>query len=477
MNIEIVPTSAPFTAEQRTWLNGFLVGALGLNGVTPLPANNTASGHSTVSNGVAEVTEQTPLPVAVSQTSDEPATAPARLGASLKENESGDARKTVAPAYDRINPFPAAILEIRPLNRKDSEKDVRSVALDLRGSGLTYEVGDALGVYPENCPELVESILEVLGASGEEPVITPEGSIIPARLALAKAYVINQCHEEFLEFLSHTAADPAEASRLADLAADDADNFLDGHDVLDILRVFPSTMPTSRETISELIASLDPLRPRLYSIASSLKAHPEQVHLTVGVVRYTKEGCDRLRKGVASTFLTERMRPGHKVGIFVQKSHGFRLPHDGHTPIIMVGPGTGIAPFHAFLQERRATGASGKNWLFFGDQRRDCDFLYSQELEEYVSSGLLARLDTAFSRDQTEKIYVQHRMMENAAQLWSWLEAGAHFYVCGDAKRMARDVDKTLYQIVVEQGKLTPAEAKSYIATLVKTNRYQRDVY
>lgn len=460
MNTSIVPASAPFSPDQRAWLNGLFAGALGLN-AAPTPSSAAAL--------VA------PLPVA--ETSNEPASAPARAGAEASAKGEMDSAAKRALAYDRANPFPAAILEIRPLNRKDSEKDVRAVALDLKGSGLTYEVGDALGVYPENDAELVESILEILGATGEEPVITPEGSIIPARLALSKAYVINQCNEEFLEHLAHTAADPAETSRLAALASDDTENFLHGRDVHDILRDFPSTMPTTREAIGDLIASLAPLRPRLYSIASSLKAHEEQVHLTVGVVRLSRQHSDRTLKGVASTFLTERMQPGYKVGIFVQKAHAFALPHDSATPIIMVGPGTGIAPFRAFLQERHATGASGKNWLFFGDQRQDCDFLYRQELEEYVSCGLLTRLDTAFSRDQAEKIYVQQRMMENAAELWAWLETGAHFYVCGDAKRMARDVDKALQQIIAEQGKLDSAAAKSYLANLAKTNRYQRDVY
>jgi sulfite reductase (NADPH) flavoprotein alpha-component len=184
-----------------------------------------------------------------------------------------------------------------------------------------------------------------------------------------------------------------------------------------------------------------------------------------------------MRKGVASTFLTERMKPGYRVGVFIQPAHNFALPQDTDTPIIMVGPGTGIAPFRAFLQERQAVGARGKNWLFFGDQRRECDFLYQPELEKYVNSGLLTRLDLAFSRDQQEKIYVQNRMMENAAELWAWLEEGAHFYVCGDAKRMASDVDRMLQRIVAEQGKLSAEDAKAYVARLSRTGRYQRDVY
>ncbi len=243
---------------------------------------------------------------------------------------------------------------------------------------------------------------------------------------------------------------------------------------LDLLTHFPSAR---RLTVARLIAALSPIQPRLYSISSSPRAYPEEVHLTVGVVRYTRNGCQRVRKGVASTFLAERVQPGQKVRIFVQPSHGFRPPANGDTPIIMVGPGTGIAPFRAFLQERQTLGASGQNWLIFGNQRCAYDFLYQHELEQYLRAGLLTRLDTAFSRDQSEKIYVQHRMLEHAARIWDWLERGAHFYVCGDAKRMARDVDRALHQIVTEQGRLSEAEAKSYVAALVRAKRYQRDVY
>jgi sulfite reductase (NADPH) flavoprotein alpha-component len=224
-----------------------------------------------------------------------------------------------------------------------------------------------------------------------------------------------------------------------------------------------------------MIAALAPLQPRLYSISSSLKAHPEEVHLTVGVVRYTKN--DRVRKGVASTFLTETLRTRQKVGVFVHTSAGFRLPADGATPIIMVGPGTGIAPFRAFLEERAATGAKGKNWLFFGDQHREFDFLYRVAIEAYAAKGVLTRLDLAFSRDQKEKVYVQHRMRENAKELWAWLQEGAHFYVCGDARRMALDVDHALHAIVAEQGGMSPAAAGEYVKALTKAKRYQRDVY
>jgi sulfite reductase (NADPH) flavoprotein alpha-component len=224
-----------------------------------------------------------------------------------------------------------------------------------------------------------------------------------------------------------------------------------------------------------MIAALAPLAPRLYSISSSLKAHPEEVHLTVGVVRYTKN--DRVRKGVASNFLTETLRVRQKCGVFVHTSPGFRLPTSGDTPVIMIGPGTGIAPFRAFLADRVATGAKGRNWLFFGDQRREFDFLYRTEMDSYLATGALTRLDVAFSRDQAEKVYVQHRMKDAGKEIWAWLDAGAHVYVCGDARRMALDVDHALHAIVSEHGGMSAEDAKDFVKKLTKAKRYQRDVY
>jgi len=290
---------------------------------------------------------------------------------------------------------------------------------------------------------------------------------------LLKGYDITRVGEELLQLLAETAHDESEAARLKELADEDAEDWLVGRDVLDVLRHFPSVSAAP----GDIIAALMPLQPRLYSIASSQKAFPTEVHLTIGVVRYHSN--ERARKGVASTFLADRVElaPGQRVSIFVHPAPGFRLPENGNTPVIMVGPGTGIAPFRAFLQERATSGASGKNWLFFGDQHRHSDFLYQDELTSHLENGTLARLDTAFSRDQAEKIYVQTQMLEHAAELWNWLEDGAHFYVCGDAKRMAKDVDAALHQIAREQGKMDEAGAKTYIQSLVKTKRYQRDVY
>lgn len=252
---------------------------------------------------------------------------------------------------------------------------------------------------------------------------------------------------------------------------DGEDDWVDTADLLDVLRRYPP----ARMEAEELVGLLPQLQPRLYSISSSLLAHPGEVHLTVGVVRYARGG--RTRKGVASTFLAERLAAGGEVRVFVHPSHRFQLPDSGDTPMIMVGPGTGIGPFRAFLGERRATGATGKNWLFFGDQCRATDFLYEAEAHEFQAAGVLTRLDLAFSRDQAAKIYVQDRMIERARELWEWLDDGAHFYVCGDAKRMANDVDKALQQVVSTQGGLSATDAKAYVAAMAKSGRYQRDVY
>ncbi len=289
-----------------------------------------------------------------------------------------------------------------------------------------------------------------MGARGDELVSAPGGLRVHSYEALAKHFVITKVSDALAALLAANASDPSEAGTLKTLVNDDVEGIPAAWDVLDLLEQFPS----ARASVADVVAALSPLQPRLYSISSSLKAHPEEVHLTVGVVRYTQGS--RIRKGVASNFLTETLRARQKAGVFVHTSLGFRLPADGGVPIIMVGPGTGIAPFRAFLEERCATGASGKNWLFFGDQRRDTDFLYRDELESYQKFGVLTRLDTAFSRDQAEKVYVQHRMMENAKELWHWLENGAHFYVCGDARRMALDVDHALHAIVAEQGGMSP---------------------
>jgi sulfite reductase (NADPH) flavoprotein alpha-component len=373
--------------------------------------------------------------------------------------------------YDRKHPFHSPLLQCRQLTKPGSEKDVRFAAFSLQGSGLKYEVGDSLGLVPENDPELVEAVLKAMGARGDELVPTPGGATAHAFDALAKHYVITKVSDNFAKLLAASASDQSESSTLKTLVNDDVEGIPAGWDILDLLEQFPS----ARAALAEMIAALSPLQPRLYSISSSLRAHPGEVHLTIGVVRYSQAG--RLRKGVASNFVTETLRTRHKAGVFIHVSPGFRLPADSGTPIIMVGPGTGIAPFRAFLQDRAATGAKGKNWLFFGDQRREFDFLYEPEMTEYQKQGVLTNLHTAFSRDQKDKIYVQNRMMENAAEIWKWLQDGAHFYVCGDARRMALDVDHALHAIAAQQGGMSPEQANEYVKSLSKAKRYQRDVY
>lgn len=372
--------------------------------------------------------------------------------------------------WTRDNPFPARLLRSTRLNGPGSAKDTRLVALDIKGSGIAYKAGDAFGVYPENCPDHVQEVIEALGATGAEDVGGWDGQPTSLRHALLCDYTITRPSPVLVELLADRATDNLEKQALAALRDDDA-GLAAGLHVLDLLRRFPS----ARLKPDDFVSALSPLAPRLYSISSSPVAHPDQVHLTVGAVRYANDD-GRPCKGVASTFLADGVRPGMKVRVFLHPSHKFGLC-EADRPIVMVGPGTGIAPFRAFLQERAAARAPGKSWLLFGDQRSDCDFLYRDELEQYQRYGVLTRLDTAFSRDADAKVYVQHRMIEHAPELWSWLQAGAAFYVCGDAQRMASDVDKALRQVIATEGKLTPAESDAYVADLVRAGRYQRDVY
>ena len=369
--------------------------------------------------------------------------------------------------FGKSHPFPARLLKNLPLNRPGSAKEVRHYEIALGGSGLTYEVGDALGVMPHNCDALVLEVLAALGATGDEPVVL-EKAVVPLRLALAQNFELGKPTSELVAEIAKRAPAVEFAPLLAPDKTDELKKWLHGRDVLDLLMLAPKSI-----SIAELLPLLRKLSPRLYSISSSPKAHPGEMHLTVSAVRY--EAHRRARKGVASTFLADRA--GDVVKIFVQPSHGFRPPANGDAPMIMVGPGTGIAPFRAFLEERLATGANGKNWLFFGDQKRATDFLYEEQLVAWQHSGFLNRLDLAFSRDQAEKIYVQTRMLENAAELWSWLEEGGHFYVCGDASRMAKDVDEALHKIIENAGAKSADDAKAYVEKMKAEKRYQRDVY
>jgi sulfite reductase (NADPH) flavoprotein alpha-component len=379
-----------------------------------------------------------------------------------------------ASIYSRKNPFPARHLVNRMLSGEASEKETRHHEISLAGSGLHYEVGDSLGVFPSNDPELVEVILKSVRATGEEAVVGNDGAPKTLREALIKDYIVTTPSKEFLAALVAKAGDSV--AELAALTSDatrkkELDAFLWGREMIDFLEAHPS-LEWSAE---ELVKSLRKLQPRLYSIASSQKAVGEAVHLTIATVRYESHG--RKRKGVASTFLADRTSTGGDVPVFVHTAKHFRLPEDSATPVIMVGPGTGVAPFRAFLQERKALGGGGKNWLFFGEQRRGSDFLYGEELAALQKEGVLTRLDLAFSRDQAEKVYVQHRMKETSAELYAWLEAGAHFFVCGDGARMAKDVDAELHAIVERESGCSPEKAAEYIEALKKAKRYKKDVY
>ncbi len=379
-------------------------------------------------------------------------------------------------AYTKDNPLPAKLLENRVLNKDGSSKDTRHLVVDIAGSGLTYQVGDSLGIFASNRPQIVEELIELMGFTGNEPVIPQRmTAAISLREALTNKLSLAGPTKKILETFAAKTANPKEQAQLASLLAADAaearEAFLEQREYIDLIEEFPGVKLGAQE----LVDHLRRLMPRLYSIASSPVLHPSQVHLTVAPVRYESNG--RRRYGVCSTFLADRVtRRKTSIPVFVAESH-FGLPEDSTKDIIMVGPGTGVAPFRAFTQERVATQATGRNWLFFGDQHEATDYLYAEEWKNLLTAGKLARVDLAFSRDQARKVYVQDRMREAAAELWSWIKGGAHFYVCGDARRMAKDVDLALHQIISEQGGLDVAQAAEYVKLMKKEKRYQRDVY
>lgn len=383
---------------------------------------------------------------------------------------------TAAPAtpYSMKNPFPARHVANIRLNGPGSKKDTRHHAISLEGSGLTYLPGDALGLVATNCPELAEAVVKALGCKGDEPVPGKDGQPKPLLQALISDYVINFADKKFIEACVARGVSDL-APLLAPEAAEQLKTYLTGkgeaHDYLDILTAFPQ----AKFAPDEFVKLLRRLPPRLYSIASALSAHPGEVHLTVATVRYEIRG--RLRKGVASTFMADRWPEDATAGIYLQSQQKhFFLPPDPNTPIIMVGPGTGIAPFRGFVADRVVSGAPGKNWLFFGEQKSSGDFFYKEEFEKYIEAGKL-KLTCAWSQDQEHKIYVQHRIAENGAEIWKWLEEGADFFVCGDKSRMAADVDKALHELVATHGGKTPEQAAEYVEGLKKAKRYKRDVY
>ena len=382
-------------------------------------------------------------------------------------------------AFSKDNPFPAKIVENRLLNRPGSAKETRHLVVDIGGSGLSYKVGDSLGIFATNRSSEVAEILQRLGATGDEPVspvMLKLAAPISLREALTSRLALAGPTAKILNTFLARTADPAEKARLESLLKPEAKEqltaYLDEREYVDLLAEYPG----ARLTPQEFVDHLRKLMPRLYSIASSPKPYPTQVHLTVAIVRYQTNGRDRV--GVCSTFMSDRVQVNvTPVPTFVSHSH-FGLADDHATKdVIMVGPGTGIAPFRAFVQERVAVGATGRNWVFFGDQKQSTDFLYEDEWKDYLAKGQVSRLDLAWSRDQAAKVYVQDKMRANAAELWAWLQGGASFYVCGDAKRMAKDVDVALHEIVAQQGGMSPEQAAEYVKQLKKDKRYQRDVY
>ncbi|QGJ70281.1 Assimilatory nitrate reductase large subunit [Planctomycetales bacterium 10988] len=540
MTLSLLPDSAPFDQEQRAWLNGFFAGLLNLQetdgaatGIVQGLAQQALEGPEAAAEEEdeeepwhdpalqmderMEMAAEKPLPkrlmaamaqldcgacgylcksysAAIADGSEKSLTLCAPGGKEtskmlkkiIKEEKAGGgaglgngsdqagqtAVSQAPPAevgYSRANPCAATIKTVANLNQEGSKKHTSHVEINLNGHDFSYNVGDALGVYPTNCNDLVAELIQRLELPSTKLVSSPRGRETSLEEALLADVNLSMATEELAELMLESATDDAAREALQTLL--NTEDAIDDLDVLDLLQEYPQVSLD----VDRFLATLEPLAPRLYSIASSLKAHPKEVHLTVGKVTFEKRG--RLRKGVASTMFSDRIQPGQEVRVFVQPSHGFTVPQDPKAPMIMVGPGTGIAPFMAFLQERKSTGADGPNWLFFGDQQQATDFLYRDHLEEYKTAGFLTRLDTAFSRDQEKKVYVQDRMRENAEELYQWLEQGGYFFVCGDASRMARDVDQALHEVIEKAGGKSPEEAKQYVANLTAEKRYMRDVY
>ena len=525
-SVSLIPESAPFNEEQRSWLNGFFAGMTGLEEIARAKSDGGGSGGAlgVAGGAIAEIEEEEDFPwhddslmidermelaegkphkrklmAAMAQLDcgscgylcqsyseaiasgeetnltlctpggKETAKMVKKLVKLEKESGGSTASATAtatsaAPeetGYTRKNPFAAKLIKSEKLTGEGSAKDVRHVEIDLAGSDLSYDVGDALGLFPTNCNDLVSEIVAHCDCNTDDQKAAAAEKLATRDLATVT--------DELCDLYAAGLTNDVDRQRLNALVEDE--DQLDELDVLDFLQIFSSYHPSA----DGLIESVPELNPRLYSIASSLKAHPGQVHLTVGKVTYEKK--DRLRKGVASTLLAERVEAGSPLRVFVQKSHGFTVPADDNAPMIMVGPGTGIAPFMAFLQERSSRKSAGKNWLFFGDQKSATDYLYCDHLTAYQEQGILHRIDTAFSRDQEQKIYVQDRMLESASELFEWLESGASFFVCGDASRMAKDVDKALHEIIKTQGNLSDEDTKAYVKKLKDSGRYSRDVY
>ena len=370
-------------------------------------------------------------------------------------------------SFNKNNPYLSKLL-VNQMLTLGSDKETRHFEISLQGSGLSYEPGDSLGVLPFNCPKVVEDLMEATGFTGSEEIKKAEETIC-LKDALTSRYACTVLSKIQIKKFNELA----QVSALDDLLKIENKEalieYMWGRELIDLFKEYPQ----GEISVENFVGLLRPMPPRLYSIASSLTAHPEEVHLTVAVVRYDTYG--RKRKGVCSSYLAERV--GDSIPCYFHPNKNFKLPDDTEKPIIMVGPGTGIAPFRAFIEERKAMGSTGGNWLFFGDRSQKTDYLYGNEWESYHKDGLLNRLDLAWSRDQDKKVYVQHKMLEKGAELWNWLNNGALFYVCGDASRMAKDVDQTLRAIAQEQGSMSEEDSAIWVKSLQKEKRYLKDVY
>jgi len=386
---------------------------------------------------------------------------------SAPPSDASTATPDTALHWSRERPYPATLLSQRCLTRPGSSKDVRHIEIDLGDSRMVYEPGDTLSICIRNDPALVAEIL-ALCALDPSAMVTLETLSLTLEQALLEHFELTQAHPGFIKHYAECSGHPA----LAQIAGNGATlrAYLAQRQIIDVLKQYPANL-----TPPQLLSCLRHLNPRQYSIASSPLVQPTHVALAVNMVKYEQDA--ETRTGAASSFLGWRVHEGDKLPVFVTHNPNFRLPEDPDRPLIMIGPGTGIAPFRAFLQHRAASGANGPNWLFFGNPSRSCDFLYEDELAAWLRQGVLQRLDLAFSRDQPEKIYVQQRMREQAAELFAWLERGAAIYVCGDARHMAEDVQTTLLALIAEQGGLDSGAARQYLVKMRQDKRYQRDVY
>ena len=391
-----------------------------------------------------------------------------KLTNNLSRSDPGEKSTRVRSEWNRKNPFPARLSLNKLLSKNGSGKEIRHYEVDISDSGIEYSAGDVINVLPVNNSTLVSLIIERLDI---DPSYIPNGKEQSLEVLLTSYYEISTPGKKLVTYLEEKLNNESLSKVVKNSDKQALSDYLWGKDILDLLNIDPDF----HFDVDELLSNLKPLQHRAYSISSSPKKYPDSVHMTISSVRWLTNNRDHL--GVCSTYLADRVNDDQKVKIFMSPNKAFRIPENHETPMIMVGPGTGIAPFRAFLDEREIIGASGQNWLFFGDQTREFDFIYENEFSEKLKKGILTKLDLAFSRDQDEKIYVQDRMLESSAELFRWLEKGAYFYVCGDALRMAKDVDATLRKIIEMEGNMTSEKADAYVNNLKKEKRYLRDVY